>query len=234
MLLALPLTIGLLVAALALILAVVLRGRVRARIDTVLPSAAFSRKGAAVVIVFGACVAAWLSEPTLGVPAPVVALAAAAVLFASGLLRIDDLARLDWSTLFLVGGGLALGRLLETSGLIDAAARTVPWDVLPPTGRLIVIVVAASLFSALASNTAAATMLIPLAQVVSPSPAVAILVAIGCSLGAPFVFSTPPNAMAVGAGARSRDLLLVGLPLMIGGAAFVALTGPQFVALFVE
>jgi sodium-dependent dicarboxylate transporter 2/3/5 len=234
MLIAAPLTIALLLGALALIVVVVLRGRVDGRVDLALPEAAFTQRSGAVVLVFAACVSAWLLEPIHGVPAPVVAVAAAAVLFAARLLDEKDLARLDWSTLVLVAGGLALGRLLESSGLVDAAARAVPWDALPQLARLVVIVGAAALFSALASNTATATMLIPLAHAVDPSPSVAILVAIGCSLGAPFVFSTPPNAMAVGAGARTRDLLLVGLPLMIGGAVFVALTGPSFVALLLR
>lgn len=232
MLIAAPLTLGLLVASLVLIALVIRRGRVSGRIALVVPDAPFTQRSAGVFVVFVACVAVWLAEPLHGIPAPVVALAAAALLFVAALLDGKDLARIDWSTLILVAGGLALGRLLETSGVIDAAARSVPWDALPQVMRLVVVILAAALFSALASNTATATMLIPLAMAIDPSPAMAILVAIGCSLGAPFVFSTPPNAMAVGAGARSRDVLLIGVPLMIGGALFVALTGPQFVALF--
>jgi solute carrier family 13 (sodium-dependent dicarboxylate transporter), member 2/3/5 len=232
MIIAAPLTLGVLAAALVLIAIVVMRGRVRGRVDVVVAHAPFTRKSTGVMIVFVAGVAVWMSEPLHGVPAPVVALAAAAALFLTGLLDDKDLARIDWSTLLLVAGGLALGRLLETSGVIDSAARSVPWDALPQAARLVVIIIGAASFSALASNTATATMLIPLAHAIDPSPSMAILVAIGCSLGAPFVFSTPPNAMAVGAGARSRDLLLVGLPLMIGGALFVALTGPKFVAFF--
>jgi sodium-dependent dicarboxylate transporter 2/3/5 len=42
----------------------------------------------------------------------------------------------------------------------------------------------------------------------------------------PFVISTPPNAMAFGAGLRARDLLVPGLVIMLAGCVLVALTGP--------
>ena len=50
-----------------------------------------------------------------------------------------------------------------------------------------------------------------------------ILVALATSFGMPFVVSTPPNAMAVGAGARPADLLWPGLVLMVGGCVVLAL-----------
>ncbi len=62
------------------------------------------------------------------------------------------------------------------------------------------ICLASALLSALMSNTAAVTMLIPLAAGVAPAPSTAILVAISASLGIPFVISTPPNAMVYGEG----------------------------------
>jgi sodium-dependent dicarboxylate transporter 2/3/5 len=65
-----------------------------------------------------------------------------------------------------------------------------------------------------------------LAVAVSGTPFTAVLVAVSASLGVPFVISTPPNAMAFGAGLRARDLLVPGLVIMLGGALVVALTGP--------
>ena len=66
----------------------------------------------------------------------------------------------------------------------------------------------------------------PLVVAVSGTPSAAVLVAVAASLGVPFVISTPPNAMAFGAGLRARDLLLSGLVIMIAGCLVVALTGP--------
>ncbi len=77
------------------------------------------------------------------------------------------------------------------------------------------------------SNTAAATMLIPLAASLDPSPSTAVLIAVAASLGIPFVVSTPPNAMVYGeGGVRSTDLLVPGLLLMVLGVVLVSVTGP--------
>ena len=77
------------------------------------------------------------------------------------------------------------------------------------------------------SNTAAATLLVPVALAIDPHPPQwALLVALAASFGMPFVVSTPPNAMAVSRGVRSVDLLWVGGALMIGGVVVLALTGP--------
>lgn len=64
------------------------------------------------------------------------------------------------------------------------------------------------------SNTAAATMLIPLAAGIDPAPSTAILIAIAASLGIPFAISTPPNAMVYGEGGITfSDLAILGLIL---------------------
>jgi sodium-dependent dicarboxylate transporter 2/3/5 len=180
----------------------------------------------AVVGIFSAMVLAWLGEPLHGVPVPVIAALGAAVLFGSGLLTAGDLARIDWSTLLLIAGGLGLGRLLQESGSIDAAARLVDWSSFPASLRVAMLVGAAASMSAVMSNTATATMLIPLAYALDPSPATPVLVALGCSLGMPFAISTPPNALVYGEGVKAGDLLLPGLFFMISGCALVALAGP--------
>jgi sodium-dependent dicarboxylate transporter 2/3/5 len=76
------------------------------------------------------------------------------------------------------------------------------------------------------SNTGTAAVLIPLTAAVDPAPSITIIVAVACSLGVPFAISTPPNAMAIAAGVKARDLLLPGLIILVGGCALVALTGP--------
>ena len=82
--------------------------------------------------------------------------------------------------------------------------------------------------SAFISNTAAAAMLVQTGLGVVPSPSFAVLVALGASMGVPFVISTPPNAMAYGQGGlRPRDLFVPGLILMTSGCALLALTGPM-------
>jgi sodium-dependent dicarboxylate transporter 2/3/5 len=179
------------------------------------------------VLVFVLGVAAWLSEPWHHVDAPTVALGVAVVLFGGGWLRREDLGRIDWSTLLLIAGGIVLGRLAETSGLLEAVAQNAGTNALPIPVRIAGFVVIAAVMAALMSNTASAAMLIPLALGLGLPPSIAVLIAIGTSFGVPFTISSPPNAMAYGEGGLSaRDLLRIGLPLMIVGCLLVGLTGP--------
>ena len=180
-----------------------------------------------VMLVFFLTVAAWLTEPFHRVPSAIVALITTAVLFGSGLLQSKDLSRIDWSTLLLIAGGIGLGNLLEQSGVVRAAAASMPWQDIPHVARLFTLCLAAALFSALMSNTASVTMLIPLAAGIDPAPSTAILIAMAASLGIPFAISTPPNAMVYGEGGVTfSDLAIPGIVLMILGCVFVSLTGP--------
>lgn len=219
-----PLAAGLVGAVLALILLRLPRG-----LRLALPAASAAARGGPRVRLLGAVFALtvllWLTEPLHGVRAWKVALGAAALLFATGLLGPRDLRRIDWATLLLIAGGIGLGALLDAAGVMPLLADALPLEGASPTAALFALCVLAALMSALMSNTGTATLLVPLVMTVDPRPSSAIVVAVACSLGVPFVVSTPPNAMAVGAGLHSRDLLLPGLLLMLGGCLLVALTG---------
>ena len=224
MLLAVPLTAAMLLVG---TIALMVRHRVRGIFSVELRHPERDPRTNWVMAIFFLCVALWLTEPLHHIRSELVAVAAVAALFGTGLLDRRDLARIDWSTLLLIAGGIMLGRLLEQSGLLRAAASAVDWTAMPEHVRMFLFVFAAALLSALMSNTATATMLIPLGMTLQPAPSTAVLVAIGCSFGVPFVISTPPNAMVIGeGGVRSSDLLWPGLPLMIGGALLVSATGP--------
>lgn len=226
MTLGLPLTLGLVAASVALL---AWRHPLRGRIDLPLPQRGETVPGSrALIVLFLATVAAWLSEPLHGVPSALVALASAAVLFGTGLLGGRDLARLDWSTLILVAGGIGLGRLLEQAGLLRTAAAALPWSDLPASLQILLLTSAAALLASLMSNTATATLLIPLAASLDPSPSLAVLVAVAASFGVLFLISTPPNAMVFSEGGlRPVDLLVPGLILMVLGCLLVSFTGPS-------
>ena len=178
------------------------------------------------VAIFLIAVLLWLSEPLHGVSAPVVAMVAAVSLFLFRVLSKSDLARIDWSTLLLIAGGITLGRLLEASELVHSAATGVASREIGPILTLFIFCFASATLSALMSNTATAVLLIPLASAVMPQPSTAILIAISASFGMPFVISTPPNAMAHGeGGVRASDLFYVGIAAMIVGCAIVSVTG---------
>ncbi len=222
-----PLALGLLGGMLLLV-----RLRFRPTGPVALPAAGAPPTAAAprVALLGLAAVTGWLTEPLHGIPAWQVAAALVPLLLATGALPWRALATLDWATLVLIAGGLALGRLLEQAALVGTAIDALALDALPAATRLAVLALAAALLSALMSNTATATVLIPLAWTLEPTPAAAILMAVACSLGVPFAISTPPNAMAVARGLRTRDLLAIGLPLMLAGLAVITLTGPPLLA----
>ncbi|HEX6370579.1 MAG TPA: SLC13 family permease [Longimicrobium sp.] len=219
-----PLTLALLAAVLVLV-AVWIRPTGTVRLP---PGSLEGPRGRVrtLAAVFGATVLLWLTEAVHGVPAWRIALAAAAALLLLGLLRPRDLLRIDWATLVLIAGGIALGALLDRSGLMRQVTEQLPLAAAPPVLRTLGLCLLSALLSALMSNTGTATLLVPLALAVSGAPSAAVLVAVAASLGVPFVTSTPPNAMAYGAGLRAKDLLVPGLIIMIAGCVVVALTGP--------
>jgi sodium-dependent dicarboxylate transporter 2/3/5 len=154
-------------------------------------------------------------------------------LFGTGLLQREDLGKLDWSTLILIAGGIALGRLVEQSGVVATALRGVDWSTWPQVAQVGLLVSLAAVLAAFMSNTGTAALLIPIAVQLFPSASMPVLVAVGCSFGIPFVISTPPNAMVAGeGGVESSDLLRLGLPLMLLGCLVVALTGPLVLRIF--
>jgi sodium-dependent dicarboxylate transporter 2/3/5 len=186
------------------------------------------RRGWSVVALFLIAVTAWLTEPLHGVPSATTALALAGALFASRLLDARDLAHMEWDTLMLIAGGLALGELFHASGLADEMAKLVNWSALPAFALVLVFVVACATLSAIASNTAAAAMLIQIGLGIVDDPAYAILIALGASMGVPLVISTPPNAMVYGKGGlRPRDLAIPGMILMLIGCVALTLIGPR-------
>jgi sodium-dependent dicarboxylate transporter 2/3/5 len=130
---------------------------------------------------------------------------------------------IDWGTILLFGGGIALGQAMFSTGLAkdlgEVAARasgaSTVWEITALS------IIAAIVLSELASNTAAATTLVPvsigLAQAAHVSP---IPPALGAAIGASFGFmlpvSTAPNAIVYSSGlVPSKDMLKAGLILDI-------------------
>jgi sodium-dependent dicarboxylate transporter 2/3/5 len=177
-------------------------------------------------VVFCVTVVLWLTEPLHQIPAWMVALTSVLALLALRVLHVGSLVKIDWGTLLLVAGGIALGALLDRSGLVRDVAASLPFSEAPSMARLVALCLVCAGMSALMSNTGTVALLIPLAATFDPAPSTAIIIAVASSLGMTFVVSTPANAMAVASGLRSTDLIRPGLILLIGGCVLVAVTGP--------
>ena len=186
----------------------------------------FGRSEIGFLFILIATIVLWLSEPLHGIPAGTVSLGATSVLFLTGLLKKEDLSKIDWSTLLLIAGGITLGRLLEQSMMVKVLADSIAWQAIHPTLVLFLLCLASATLSALMSNTATVVMLLPLASAVFQKPSISILIAIAASFGIPFVISTPPNAIVYGEGGlKFNDLFLPGILLMILGCLLISLTG---------
>jgi len=144
-----------------------------------------------------------------------VALLCGALLFAAPtrwrerrfVLAWEDAQRINWGVLLLFGGGLSLGTLAQATGLAKWAGEGVVRSGLAssPEGLLLVSIAAALVVTEFASNTAAATLIIPIVIAAAHEAAFdPVLPALGAGLACTcaFVFpvSTPPNAIVFGTG----------------------------------
>jgi sodium-dependent dicarboxylate transporter 2/3/5 len=120
----------------------------------------------------------------------------------------DGVEGIEWGTLLLFGGGLAMGSLMYTTGLstwVGAGLRELMGGNPSELVFVVVFSVAGLLISELTSHTAATNLLAPivistaLSLGLSPIP-VAVGLALASSLGFMMPVSTPPNAIVYASG----------------------------------
>jgi len=118
-----------------------------------------------------------------------------------------EAARIDWGTILLFGGGIALGTQAFSTGLAQALGEgALKATGITSLGGITFLAVAMGiLISETTSNTASANMVIPVAIAVAKAAQVdPVLPALGACLGASYGFmlpvSTPPNAIVYGSG----------------------------------
>lgn len=141
-------------------------------------------------------------------------------------------AKIDWGTILLFGGGIALGKLAFSSGL----AAHMGTGILAGTGVTsvgaitLLAIIFGILISETTSNTASATMVVPVAISVAQAAGVNPLApALGACMGASFGFmlpvSTPPNAIVYGTGyVPITRMIKTGLLFDIIGAGIIWVT----------
>ncbi len=177
-----------------------------------------------------------LADVIPGISDAAIAIGAALVLFAVPLWRQRFATALDWSTarripwgvLLLFGGGLALARAFEVSGLTEwlgqqlIGLRGVPFPlVIGATALLFVFL------TELTSNTATAALGMPLMAGVADGLGIAALpllttAALAASMAFMLPVATPPNAIVFGSGAVSpRDMARAGLWLNFLSVAII-------------
>ena len=114
----------------------------------------------------------------------------------------DDVRKLPWDTLMLVAGGLSLGLAIKETGLAQYYVSLLQDYDLNFYALIVVFSALTIVFSNFMSNTATATILIPIAIILVSQNAEILPLVIGfsasCALFLPI--STPPNAIAFSTG----------------------------------
>lgn len=122
-------------------------------------------------------------------------------------LTVKQAMNIDWGTLLLFGGGIAMGDLMFKTGL----AKAIGDGLVALTGaNTLLTITALAIFISMVltettSNTAAATMVVPIVIAIATQAGVSpIPPALGAALAASMAFmlpvSTPPNAIVYGSG----------------------------------
>lgn len=187
-------------------------------------------KTRAVIAIAAATIIFWVTAPIHKIPESLIALTSVGVIVASGILDRKDFNGIEWDILVLMWGALALGKAMEMTGLAQWIVSLPLFEV---KGFALVFVFAALTFivSTFMSNTAAASILAPLAlSVPSENPAhLVLVVALVCGFDMTLPVSSPPNAIAFSTGrVRTMDMIKAGTVVSLAAVA-VILLGYKFI-----
>lgn len=196
-----------------------------------------------VLWVFNFVVFAWITRPWLIAPwAPkiddtIIALTGAFLLFVipsgdkKGRLMDWDMAKnLPWGIVLLFGGGLAIAKAFQMSGLAQWFGENLSLlDVLPYILVLLIVSVIVNFLTEVTSNVATASVFMPvmagvaLAMNVHPFPLLTV-VCLSASCAFMLPVATPPNAIVFGSGRlQMKDMVRAGLWLNIISVVIISL-----------
>ena len=146
----------------------------------------------------------------------------------TGILKPEDIRKIPWDTLLLVAGGLSLGLALQETKLLEHFANHIMSTQYTSFMMMIIFAYVTMVFSNIMSNTATATILIPLGIYLMPDHAkeIAVVVGLAASTALLLAVSTPPNAIAYSTGLiKQKDFF--------PGGILVGLLGPVLIVLLV-
>ena len=197
-----------------------------------------SWKSTVVWVTFIGTILLWATESLTGINSNVVALIPLGVLTCTGIFTREDIKEINWSVLWLVAGGFALGTCLQGTGLAKVLINAIPFGNMPVLVVFLVAGLVCYFLSNFISNSATAALLIPILIVVAEGmadPAAAnnkdflalggtyamiSFIAVCASIAMLFPISTPPNAIASSTGlVDTKDMTRVGL--IVGVIGFV-------------
>ncbi len=194
-----------------------------------------------VIATFILTVALWLSDRFTGINANTVAMIPFCIFALTGVINKRDLEQINWSVIWMVAGGFALGYGLNASGLAANAVESIPFGEFSPLLILLMGGAICYTLSNFISNSATAALLMPILAVVcgamgdklapiGGTGTILIGVAIAASSAMILPISTPPNALAFATGyvqqkEMSKIGIIMGFISMVLGFGLVYLMG---------
>ena len=160
-----------------------------------------------VIVTFAVTVLLWLLDSVTGINSYTVALIPFMVFALCGIIDRRDLEEINWSVIWMVAGGFALGYALNGSGLAERAVESIPFGNFSPILIMVLSGLVCYGLSNFISNSATAALLMPILTVVCAAmgdkldaiggtSTILIGVAIAASSAMVLPISTPPNALA--------------------------------------
>lgn len=194
-----------------------------------------------VIATFIVTVLLWLLDSVTGINSYTVALIPFLVFSMTGVIGRQDLEEINWSVIWMVAGGFALGYGLNQSELAALAVESIPFGEFSPILILILSGLICYTLSNFISNSATAALLMPILVVVCAAmgnkldaiggtSTILIGVAVAASSAMVLPISTPPNALAYATNlVEQRDMarigLIVGIISMVLGYAVLFFVG---------
>jgi sodium-dependent dicarboxylate transporter 2/3/5 len=176
-----------------------------------------------VIVTFCATVLLWLLDSVTGINSYTVALIPFMVFALTGVINKYDLEEINWSVIWMVAGGFALGYGLNQSGLAANAVESIPFGEFSPVLILVLSGLLCYGLSNFISNSATAALLMPILAFVcgamgdtlapiGGTSTVLIGIAIAASSAMVLPISTPPNALAYATNlVQQKDMSKIGL-----------------------
>jgi sodium-dependent dicarboxylate transporter 2/3/5 len=176
-----------------------------------------------VIVTFFVTVALWLLDSVTGINSYTVALIPFVVFALTGVITKYDLEEINWSVIWMVAGGFALGYSLNASGLAEKMVESIPFGNFSPLLILILSGIICYALSNFISNSATAALMMPILAVVCTAmgdkleaiggtSTVLIGIAIAASSAMVLPISTPPNALAYSTNlVDQKDMARIGL-----------------------
>ncbi len=158
-----------------------------------------------------------------GLNAYVVSFVPIVLLAVTGVMKNKNVRNLPWEVLMMLAGGISLGIAIKETGLADWLANSISG--LSLVYLFIAFSALAVIMSNLMSNTATASILIPVAASMTSGPMgemLVIVIALCTSCAMILPISTPPNALAFATGKfKVIDFIKIGVPMAIVGPVFI-------------